>query len=287
MRTNAAASMLGVSASTLRSWERRYGFPRPRRTPVGHREFDLAEVDALRQALQECGGVAAAIATARERGEGPASAARLRGALERFDEEAVDRVLEQSIAVRSIERTVDEVLLPAVAELAEDGASSPAYAFAWRHATGWLAAARRTAPPAHRREGILLFDGTGQGDLDSLHVQALDLCLRRRGLRTLALPVELDADRLALALAAVEPHAVVLCGARAELEALGRAVYSARRVRPGTDVLDYRGALASTGASTVPSLPDAPLAACAGLLARLDGSTAGRDGGLARRLAAL
>ncbi|MCW3050584.1 MAG: MerR family transcriptional regulator, partial [Solirubrobacterales bacterium] len=32
IRTNAAAAMLGVSPNTLRSWERRYGFPEPRRT---------------------------------------------------------------------------------------------------------------------------------------------------------------------------------------------------------------------------------------------------------------
>jgi MerR family transcriptional regulator, light-induced transcriptional regulator len=31
IRTNAAAAMLGVSPSTLRSWERRFGYPEPRR----------------------------------------------------------------------------------------------------------------------------------------------------------------------------------------------------------------------------------------------------------------
>jgi len=32
IRTNAAAAMLGVSPNTLRSWERRFGYPEPRRT---------------------------------------------------------------------------------------------------------------------------------------------------------------------------------------------------------------------------------------------------------------
>ena len=44
IRTNAAAAMLGVSPNTLRSWERRFGFPEPRRTAGGHRQFDLAEM---------------------------------------------------------------------------------------------------------------------------------------------------------------------------------------------------------------------------------------------------
>jgi MerR family transcriptional regulator, light-induced transcriptional regulator len=39
IRTNAAAAMLGVSPNTLRSWERRFGFPEPHRTAGGHRQF--------------------------------------------------------------------------------------------------------------------------------------------------------------------------------------------------------------------------------------------------------
>ena len=41
IRTNAAAVMLGVSPNTLRSWERRYGFPQPQRSPGGHRQYAL------------------------------------------------------------------------------------------------------------------------------------------------------------------------------------------------------------------------------------------------------
>jgi len=50
VRTNAAAAMLGVSPNTLRSWERRFGYPEPRRTAGGHRQFELSEIEALRSA---------------------------------------------------------------------------------------------------------------------------------------------------------------------------------------------------------------------------------------------
>src|SRR3954462_10607182 len=140
IRTNAAAAMLGVSPSTLRSWERRFGYPEPRRSAGGHRQFELAEVEALRAAFQETQNVSSAIALARDRGAGPATPARLRGALQRLDEGEADRVLEESLAVRSVERTVDEVLLDAVAGLDPGSAEQT---FAWRWATGWLAAARR------------------------------------------------------------------------------------------------------------------------------------------------
>jgi len=69
IRTNAAAVMLGVSPNTLRSWERRYGFPSPQRSPGGHRQYALAEIEALRMTMAETHNVSSAVSLARERGE--------------------------------------------------------------------------------------------------------------------------------------------------------------------------------------------------------------------------
>src|SRR5580765_4551773 len=155
IRTNAAAAMLGVSPNTLRSWERRFSFPLPKRSPGGHRQFDLAEIEALRAAFQETHNVSSAVALAQERGEGPATPTRLKDAFTRFDELDADRVVEESLSVRSVERTVEEVMLPAV-EMLDEG--TPEHGFAWRWTSGWLAAQMRVAPPAHRRDGVLVFD---------------------------------------------------------------------------------------------------------------------------------
>ena len=65
IRTNAAAAMLGVSPNTLRSWERRFGFPEPRRTAGGHRQFDLGEIEALRTAFEETHNVSGHLDRAR------------------------------------------------------------------------------------------------------------------------------------------------------------------------------------------------------------------------------
>lgn len=287
IRTNAAAGMLGVSPNTLRSWERRFGFPEPRRTAGGHRQFDLLQIEALRTAFEETHNISSAVSLARERGAGPATSSRLRSAFARFEEAEADRVLEESLAVRSVERTVEEVLLPGVEALQADGEGESAeYGFAWRWATGWLAAAMRVAPPATRSEGVVVFDASAPCDLDSLHAQALELCLRRAGLRTLTLTVALDPNRLGSALHALRPRAVVLTGKRASLDALGRLVYAARRI--GGDqvaVLDFRNALPSTGATTVPKLGDTPLAALERLLEQLEGPRA--NAGLAPPLRAL
>ena len=106
--------MLGVSPNTLRSWERRFGYPKPRRTQGGHRQFELVQIEALRQAFAETHNISSAIALARERGEGPSTSARLQSAFGAFDEDKAGRLLEESLAVRSVERTVEEVLLPGV-----------------------------------------------------------------------------------------------------------------------------------------------------------------------------
>jgi DNA-binding transcriptional MerR regulator len=278
VRTNAAAALLGVSPNTLRSWERRFGFPSPRRTSGGHRQFDLAEIEALRDAFEQTHNISSAISIARERGEGPASPVRLRSAFARFEEDRCDRILEESLSVRSVERTVEEVLLPAVESLeVTEGDGSPEYGFAWRYSSGWLAAALRVAPPSYREHGILIFDASRVGDIDALYVQGLELCLRRTGLRTLALSIQLDPERVARALRALTPAAVVLAGRRASLDALGRLVFAARRSEGHVEVFDYRGAVPETGASTVTRLGPGPLAGREALLEYLDGPAAKQD----------
>ena len=76
------------------------------------------------------------------------------------------------------------------------------------------------------------------------------------------------------ALHALAPRAVVLTGRRASLDGLGRLVYAARRVHgDGVAIYDFRGALRTTGATTVPRLGEAPLAACEQLVGAFEGGT--------------
>jgi MerR family transcriptional regulator, light-induced transcriptional regulator len=259
IRTNAAAAMLGVSPNTLRSWERRFGFPMPRRTEGGHRQFDLQEIEALRQAFEETHNISSAVSVARQRGTGIASSSSLRAALDSYDERRCDRLLEESLAVRSVERTVESLLLPAVEALERSVPGHQGeHGFAWRYATGWLSAVQRVSPPASHSEGVVIFDSAGVGEMDALYAQALELFVRRAGLRALTLPLDLDPARAARALRAVEPSAIVLSGARASLDALGRLVYAARQCLGEVAVFDYRGAVPETGASTVARLGDGP-----------------------------
>lgn len=261
IRTNAAAAMLGVSTNTLRSWERRYDFPRPHRSPGGHRQYALSEIESLRMALAETHNVSSAVALAQQRGEGPSSQQRLCAALCSFDEEAANRLLDESLALRSVERTIEDLVLEALHNLADNGRGSAEYEFAWRYATGWLAALKRLSPPAQRPDGVLVLDASAVLDLDALHAQAFELILRRAGLRTLALSPAIDPARLGRAIRALRPGAIVLTGRWVSLDAIGRVVYAVRSVRNTVRVYDFRGAIPDTGATTVTRLGSAPVAA--------------------------
>jgi MerR family transcriptional regulator, light-induced transcriptional regulator len=228
IRTNAAAEVLGVSPNTLRSWERRYGFPVPKRTPGNHRNYELVELQTLRDALAETGNISSAIELSRQRQEAPASGGNLVAAFESFDEDAADRVVEESLVLRPLERTVEEMLLPAIDELAADPEREAELEFAARWATGWLHGARRLASTASRPAGILLLDSSRGSDVEAVHAQALDLALRRAGFRVLMLSDELGEERMERALGALDPTAIVLCGPGADTPS---AVQLVRKIR--------------------------------------------------------
>lgn len=256
IRTNAAAEVLGVSPNTLRSWERRYGFPKPRRTSGNHRNYELVELQTLRDALAQTGNISSAIELARQRQAAPASGAGLLAAFESFDEGAADRAIEESLAVRPLERTIEELLLPAVDRLAADPERDAELEFAARWATGWLHGARRLAPAASRPAGILLLDASRGDDAEAVHAQALDLTLRRAGFRVLVLSNELGDERLARALRALDPTAIVLCGPGADTASAVRLVRKIREA--GFDAPLYGFRAGGLIGDAIPSAGETP-----------------------------
>jgi DNA-binding transcriptional MerR regulator/methylmalonyl-CoA mutase cobalamin-binding subunit len=256
IRTNAAAEVLGVSPNTLRSWERRYGYPVPKRTVGNHRNYELVELQTLRDALASTGNISSAIELARQRQEAPASGDSLRAAFEGFDEEAADRAVEESLAVRPLERTVEEMLLPAVDGLATDPGREAELEFAARWATSWLHGARRLASTASRPAGILLLDSSRGSDVEAVHAQALDLALRRAGFRVLMLSDELGEERMERALGALDPTAIVLCGPGADTPT---AVQLVRKVREaGFDAPLYGFRASGLIGDAIPSAGESP-----------------------------
>jgi DICT domain-containing protein len=66
----------GIGEATLRAWERRFGFPEPRREPSGHRRYSATDVERIRAVVRErARGLALAVAIDRVTAEssGPPS----------------------------------------------------------------------------------------------------------------------------------------------------------------------------------------------------------------------
>jgi hypothetical protein len=192
-------------------------------------------------------------------------------AFDRFDETTADRVMEESLAVRSVERTVEDLLIPALEFTHDRNGREAEYELACRWATGWMHAVKRVVPAATRDDGVFLFDSSPLLDVEALHVQALELALRRSGFRVLMLSIGLPQERVARAMRALEPSALVLCGNGATLDVVGRLVYTARQLNSNAPVFEYRDAMPVTGKHSIRSLGARPTEAAENLKSVCDG----------------
>ncbi|QEC46629.1 MerR family transcriptional regulator [Baekduia soli] len=233
LKTSEAAAVLNVSPNTLRAWERRFGYPKPQRSPGKHRLYTHGEIAALRDALQEGLSISSAISRARE--SVSADTHVLVGALAAYELERADAAMEGALALRSVERSVEEVLIPSLEEIADrHGTDSAPWALAARWASEWLQRAQRLSPPATRRPTVLLGDATRDAlDPDALALRALELCITRSGVRALTLPVTGLAG-LGDVLTSYAPRVVVIAGGDEADDAVARWAY---RVRAGAGAL--------------------------------------------------
>lgn len=134
----AVVQRTGIPADTVRAWERRYGVPRPRRTPTGRRlysERDIAVIRWLRertaagmtisQAIQQLHslGDEAPVAPPAEADPHPRNFATLAedllAALLAFDEAAANATTEEAFALYRVEEVCVQVFGPPLMEIGE------------------------------------------------------------------------------------------------------------------------------------------------------------------------
>jgi MerR family transcriptional regulator, light-induced transcriptional regulator len=257
LKTSEAAALLNVSPNTLRAWERRFGFPKPQRSPGRHRLFTHGEVASLRDALQEGLSISSAVSRARE---GLATDTNsLTGALVSYECERADAAMESALALRSLERSVEEVLLPSLEEIVRRHTiDSAAWAFAAHWAADWLRRARRLAPPPVRPVSIVLGDASrDELDPDAPFIRALELFSARGGANVLSLSVRGVAG-IGDAVAIHRPNLVVIAGGHVGDDAVARWAYAVRLAAGAMPVAVYRRGpqrvrMRSTGTSVLPA----------------------------------
>lgn len=257
LKTSEAAALLNVSPNTLRAWERRFGFPKPQRSPGKHRLFTHGEVAALRDALQEGLSISSAVSRAREGLAADSNS--LVGALVSYERERADQAIEAALAMRSLERSVEEVVLPSLDEiLRRYGAESAAWAFATHWAGDWLRRAIRLAPAPMRPISIVIGDATrDELDPDAPYLRALELFCARAGINVLTLSAR-GVSGIGDAVAVHRPNLVIVAGSHLDDDTIARWAYAIRLAAGAISVATYRRGgprvrVRTTGTRALPS----------------------------------
>lgn len=211
-----------VPASTLRQWERRYGFPMPERSESGYRlysDLDLKAIEAMRRHVED--GVPASRAADLVRkqafaAEGPRPMGDLVrdlvNALVDIDEERASEVLSEAFALHRLESVLTKVIAPAMVEIGRRWHSGEITTATEHFASNFvqgrlrglasLATARRDAPPV-----IVACAPEDQHEIGAL---VLSVSLRRAGYRVVYVGANAPVADLRALAETVEPVAVLV-----------------------------------------------------------------------------
>jgi DNA-binding transcriptional MerR regulator/methylmalonyl-CoA mutase cobalamin-binding subunit len=219
LRIHEASRRLGVPAPTLRAWERRYGVPVTPRSAGGHRRYSedaLKELRLMRDEVargRRAGDAARSVRALLSQTGAPRDFVdRLLEASTRLDPEAMRGVLDDAVAALTLNRTVDEVLMPSMRQVGQWWESGHCDVtqehLTTEAARSWLSRVASLAPPPADEPPVLL--ACGPRDLHSLGVEALAVLLEHRGRRCRGLGARTPAATLVTAARATSAVAVVV-----------------------------------------------------------------------------
>jgi DNA-binding transcriptional MerR regulator len=227
------SELLGIPVPTIRSWERRYGFPAPSRTLGSHRRYDLTVVHQLRAVRDEiAAGVTAEEAVGyvrRSSAEGNSGSGFVREIVDAglaFDAAAVREKLEDAVSALGLDGAIQWVVLPALREVGsmwEAGRCDVSQEhLASQEVRSWLA---KRLPARAERSSALVLLACGPKDVHTIGLEAFYVMLARRGLRARVLGASTPGDSLAVAARSLDADAVVVTShlnvnRRAAVEAL-------------------------------------------------------------------
>ena len=190
MTISAVSTMLGIPVPTIRSWERRYGFPTPDRTGGRHRRYSPQDVELLRLLRDEITrGNRARDAVELIRRAPPDRIPRagfvedFLSAAMRLDPTGLRSALDGAGQGLGVEDAVRDVVLAAMREIGDrwrTGACDVANEhLATEAVRSWLARMIAMSPPPFRPGAVVL--ACGPKELHTIGLEAFTLLLRRRG----------------------------------------------------------------------------------------------------------
>ena len=236
------ARRVGVSPELLRAWEQRYGLLQPVRSAGGFRLYtkeDADRVARMRRALADGLSAAEAARVALEH-EAPArgliedARARLLGAVEAYDEAALQAVLDDGVAAFGLEPFVRDLILPTLAEIGRRWETGNAEVsqehFASHLIRGRLLSLARLWG---RGTGPLALLACAPGEQHDISLLAFGLLLRSHGWRILFLGADTPISTLKATAHLTGPAAIVLVAFDAALlESKATALRQLARIAP-------------------------------------------------------
>ncbi len=214
------ARRVGVNPELLRAWERRYGLLKPVRSAGGFRLYSAEDADRvarMRRALDEglSAAEAAQVALAEATPPGPRpggdATERLYDAIERYDEDGVHAVFDESLAAFTLETVLRDILLPTLRRVGEAWGSGELDIsqehFASNIIRGRLMALARLWG---RGGGPLALLACVPGEAHDITLLAFGLALRSHGWRILFLGADTPLETVSHAVASAAPAVTVL-----------------------------------------------------------------------------
>lgn len=232
----AVAAMLGISPTTLRTWDQRYGLGPSDRTAGGHRRYRDDEVDRLRRMIALTAQGVAPAAAARQSGEhAPASppparpeltAAAARSArrgflaaADRLDEPRVRRLAAELIAGHGVVAAWQEVFAPFLVELGERVHKRGAGIEVEHLASAGLLHALRAVPHPERDGVLTALLSCAPDEQHTLALEALGAALSEADRRWRSLGARVPSTALRDALERLRPAVVVIWAHHVDLAA--------------------------------------------------------------------
>jgi len=238
--TKAVVQETGVSAATLRAWERRYGVPEPDRTGSNYRlysEREIALVRWLKERVDAGVNISQAVELYRRMADGESvktslpmmtgghqipsfleSRKRLIEAFLHFDEREAERILNELFAIYTIEDVLSEVIHPAmvtIGELWHNGEIGiPTEHFASAYVERKIMALINAQPTNH--DAPLIVSGCAPHEQHELGILLVSLFLRRTGLRVLYLGQNVPLVDLQATLETLRPAMLALSASTEE-----------------------------------------------------------------------
>lgn len=186
---------LDIPVPTIRSWERRYGFPAPPRTGGRHRRYTPREIEQLRNLRDlitrghSAREAVARLSASSAGAEGGDLVAELIEAAMRLDSDGIRRALDRSAERLGVEGAIRDVVFQAMREIGTRWKTGTCDVeqehLASEAVRVWLARQTTMAPPPFRPDPIVL--ACGPKDLHTIGLESFAAVLARRGwpLRTL------------------------------------------------------------------------------------------------------